>query len=56
MLLLAAIICFFAAFACLRYERESRLWYLDRWLIASAGFFVALALVSAAWWAWRLVP
>lgn len=54
MLLIASILCFFAAFACLHYERQSRLWYLDRWLMALSGFFVALGLVSAAWWAWSL--
>lgn len=54
MLLLASILLMLAAVGCLEYERRSKAWYLDRWLIAASGFFVALSFVSAAWWVWRL--
>lgn len=56
MLLLASILSFSAAFACLHYERRAEFWYLHRWLLTLCGFFVALALVCAAFWAWQVVP
>ncbi len=56
MLLLAAILCLIAAFVCLHIEKDPRMWYIGRHLMAGSGFFVALALVCAAWWAWQLVP
>lgn len=54
MLLATSILCMFLAVACLHFEEKPRHWHLSRYLLALSGFFVGLAFVAAAAWAWLI--
>lgn len=52
--ILASLLFFIAAFICMEMTTRVKYWHISRHLIFASGFFIAIGLLMAAWWAWNL--